>query len=142
MRSHLITIRVTEATHKRLKLQAATHGLTLSGLAEQLVRKGRVVVIGGSRDALDPAVLAELKRLGNNLNQLAHAANAGLPPSIPAAARRMHGLLTLLVRHHYFSSRLEAARATEAANDSSAPQAREEFQRNAELRPARPQEPE
>jgi hypothetical protein len=131
IRNRLITIRVTEAQHARLRGQAEDAGMTISGLAEQLVCKGRVAIVTRAEAGLDRAMVSELKRLGNNLNQIAHAANAGLPPSVPAAAKYLHDLMTLLVKDHYFVTRIQAARSREAANDSSPSLAREEFQRNA-----------
>lgn len=131
IRNRLVTIRITEAQYTRLHADAERSGMTISGLAEQLVCKGRVAVVTRAEAGLDRAMVSELKRLGNNLNQIAHAANAGLPPSIPAAATALHGLMTLLLKDHYFVTRLEAAGSREAANDSGSAQAREEFQRNA-----------
>lgn len=136
VRNRLITIRVTELEHARLADLAKTHGLTLSGLAEKLVTKGKVVVPALPPTSLDLDTLYELKRIGNNLNQIAHAVNSNLPPATQTAANNLIRLLKVLVTHHYFVSRLEAAGAQENTDDPKTAQAREEFQRNAGLRSA------
>jgi len=141
VRDELLTIRLTKADKLRLKEQALRHGTTPSGLAEQYVRKGyaRVVAPNDAPAPADPVLLAELKRLGNNLNQIAHAVNTNLPPSIPAAAKHMHALLTLIVNDEYLSRRIDLAKKRGGPDDSSTPHAREEFQRNVQIRSERPE---
>lgn len=135
IRNRLITIRLTDADHLRLKEEAARQGTTVSGLAERLVLKGRIVISAADApERLDPRLLAELRRIGNNLNQLAHAVNSNLPPVIPQAAKHMHDLLTLLVRDELLARRINDLRTREIANDSEAPSARDEFQRNVQIR--------
>ena len=131
VRNRLITIRVTEDQHHRLTMQAQDNALTLSGLAEKLVTKGRVVVVRQGDAGFDDEVVHELKRVGNNLNQIAHAVNSSLPPVIHETARHMHDVVQLLVKHHYIARHLAEARASESQNGPSTPQARQEFQRNA-----------
>jgi hypothetical protein len=134
----MITVRVTAADHARLAAEAARTGLSLSGLAERLVTKGRIIVPPSTIPApLHPALLAELKRVGNNLNQIAHAANAGLPPNHLMAAGALHDLITLLAKDELLSQRLNALRTRTTANDSAPPSTRHEFQRSVQLRPAR-----
>jgi transcriptional regulator of met regulon len=137
VRSRIVSIRITEDHHQRLSQQAKTLGMTVSGLAEQLVRKGQVRVIASSIPApLNPALLAELKRCGNNLNQIAHALNSNLPPDQQFAVRTLTAFIEALARDDLMRRKLEA-HMERTANDSPPPEARQEFQRNVQIRPAR-----
>ena len=55
---------------------------SVSGLCERLVTQGKLEVIPAANAELHPALFAELRRIGNNINQLAHAANGLLPPDV------------------------------------------------------------
>jgi hypothetical protein len=136
-RSRVISIRIKEADYERLKLNAAWLKLTVSGLAERLVTKGGIKVLASDLPApLDPALMAELKRVGNNLNQIAHAVNSNLPPDVGFTSRSLHRLIQLLAEDELLAQRLKSA-AQRMKDDSAPPQAREEFQRRVHLHPAR-----
>jgi Bacterial mobilisation protein (MobC) len=79
-RTKLIFIRVTEDDHAQFSIQARRFGMTLAGLCERLVTTGDVRVVLTEQPALHPALVAELKRLGNNINQIAHALHGANPP--------------------------------------------------------------
>ncbi len=137
IRSKVISIRVTDADHHRLREQAERFGMTVSGLAEKLVHTGRIQITASKvPQPVDPVLLAELQRIGNNLNQIAHAVNSNLPPSIPAAAKHMHDLMMLFKKNELLSRRVQELQASETANDSEAPKARDEFQRHVQIRSA------
>jgi hypothetical protein len=136
VRDRQVSIRITSREHAKLEREAREHGFTIAGLAERKITQGGVVV-QGSAGTLDAGTLYELKRIGNNLNQIAHAVNGQLPPEPLAVAKNLNGLVQILLRHHYFAARIPDAMALERQNDSTAPQAREEFQRSAALRPPR-----
>lgn len=71
--------RLTESEHRRLKAEAHGRSMTLSKLTRAIViahlTSQRAHFAQPQRNA---ALLRELARIGNNLNQLARQANAGL----------------------------------------------------------------
>lgn len=68
-----IDIRSTESEKSRWAKQAERHRLSLSEFVRTKVNGGKVRVA----IVADPDYLDELRRQGNNLNQLMHAINAG-----------------------------------------------------------------
>lgn len=71
--------RLTEGEHRMLKAEAHSRSMTLSKLTRAIViahlTEQRAHLAQPHQDA---ALLWELARIGNNLNQLARQANAGL----------------------------------------------------------------
>lgn len=59
----------------RWRRQASRYGLSLSEFVRITMNKGRVRVVA----VADPALLAELKRHNNNLNQLLHTVHSNFP---------------------------------------------------------------
>ena len=74
----------------RWKRQAARYGVTLSEFARAKLNDGEVRVVA----VADPAFLEELKRQGNNLNQLMHA----ISNRFPVAPARVEAVLAELHR--------------------------------------------
>lgn len=139
IRSKIISIRLLPADYERLKLNASWAGLSVSGLAERLVRDGRITIAQSDIPApLSPALMAELKRIGNNLNQIAHALNSNLPPDVNFTVSTLHNLIQQLARDEILAERVKAASNRIPSNDSAPAQARPEFQRSVQLRAARP----
>lgn len=68
-----IDIRSTPAEKSRWSEQASRYQLSLSEFVRIKVNGGKVRIA----TVADPALLEELRRHGNNLNQLMHAINAG-----------------------------------------------------------------
>lgn len=68
-----IEIRSTRSEKSRWIEQADRHQLSLSEFVRIKVNGGKVRIAS----AADPTLLDELRRQGNNLNQLIHAINAG-----------------------------------------------------------------
>lgn len=68
-------IRVMLSEMARWRRQAGRYGLSLSEYVRSTMNRANVRVVA----VADPAQLAELKRQGNNLNQLMHAINGGFP---------------------------------------------------------------
>ena len=93
MKNKNIHIRVDEATHKTIKQKALESYLTISEYVVQSSLGKQIFVIPG----LDEMVL-EQKRIGNNLNQLAHLANAD---KISVA-----GLDEMIAEHHKLTQTL------------------------------------
>ena len=71
-RSRVVSYRLTEAEYLKLDQVAQKAGLTPNELARSLARraKGRITI--KTTKQYDPAYIAQVKRIGNNLNQLAH----------------------------------------------------------------------
>lgn len=67
-------VRVTDAEHAQLSLQAERAGLTLTAYLRQRVMGGTVTAKRGLADA---QLLSELNRIGVNLNQIARSLNRG-----------------------------------------------------------------
>lgn len=72
----------------------------------------------------DPAVLHELKRIGNNINQIAHAVNTGLPPDITFTVQSFRQLFEALTDDVEFRRRLDAIRMRSEFNGTAHPQSR------------------
>lgn len=82
-----IEIRTTPEEKRHWQEIAENKGVTLSELVRSSLsglrlRKPR------PRSTVDPALIRELARIGNNLNQLAHAANRRKPLDSTALLRR------------------------------------------------------
>ena len=88
----LLPIRLTEAELADLHLQAERAGLSLTELVRQRATSGKVTPKRGLADA---QLLSELNRVGVNLNQIAHAMNAGgvtSPDRVDALAAKLDTL--------------------------------------------------
>ncbi|MGE5512897.1 MAG: plasmid mobilization protein [Bacteroidota bacterium] len=137
-RTRMVCIRLTDDDFAQRSAQARELGLTVSGLCERLVRDGRIV--SGPRPAytvMDPALFNELRRIGNNANQIAHALNSNLPADTRFAWKTAHDLISALLSEELAKQKTQALRTRTIANDSPPPQTRAEFQRSVRLYPAR-----
>lgn len=82
-----IDIRVDEAEKAGIKQRADAAGLSVSEYVRMTVLGSRPRAKKAEAKAADPALLAGINRIGNNLNQMARIANAqGDLPSIVALA--------------------------------------------------------
>jgi hypothetical protein len=134
----MVCIRMTEDDYVLKAGQARELGLTVSGLCERLVLDGKVDMSARpTYRAMDPALFAELRRIGNNVNQVAHAINGNLPPDVMFAWKSMNDLLGTLLRDELLSQSISALRMRTSANDTAAPQTRDVFQRSVQVHPAR-----
>lgn len=139
-RTQAITVRITPAEHARLAAEAAQAGVSIAGLAERYITRGTLKIESSAAPApLQPAALAELKRIANALHTIAGTAPAHLPAKADSVAATMRDLLQLLVRDELLSQRITALRTRTTANDSAPASARQEFQRVMHLRAARPE---
>lgn len=73
IRSKNISIRVSEEEHQMFQRKLEKSGLSLREFFMRCVAEKEINVKEGGLD-----VVRELKRIGNNLNQLTHAANTGI----------------------------------------------------------------
>lgn len=138
-RTQAITVRITPAEHARLTAEAAQAGVSIAGLAERYITRGTLKIESSGPASLQPAALAELKRIANALHAIASTAPAHLPAKADSVAAAMRDLLQLLVRDELLSQRITALRTRTTANDSAPASARQEFQRVMHLRAARPE---
>ncbi len=134
----MVCIRMTEDDYALKVAQAKELGLTVSGLCEQLVLVGKVDMSARpSYRAMDPALFTELRRIGNNVNQIAHATNSNLPADVMFAWRSVNKLMSALLSDELLSQKIAALRTRTFDNDSPPPQTRAEFQRSVRVHPAR-----
>lgn len=105
-KDHVVTFRLSTELHERLRRTAANAGLTMTDVLTASIARDvdRLVIalreIHGAETGtrtLAPEVFAELCRIGNNVGQVAHAINAGLPPDVQNAYVQVGRLLTLLL---------------------------------------------
>jgi hypothetical protein len=66
-----ILLRVTPTEHQRMKKRAADHDLSLSRFAVESALRERPLATKAERER-QIAALFELRKIGNNLNQVAH----------------------------------------------------------------------
>ena len=137
-RTQTITVRVTPAEHARLSAEAAQIGVSLAGLAERYLSKGSIRIEASQAPApLHPALIAELKRIGADLNQIAYAVKEQLPPHAGQVTEALRDLVQLILKDELLSQRAHALRTRTTANDTAPPSPRDQFQRVVHLRPAR-----
>jgi uncharacterized protein (DUF1778 family) len=76
-RTAALRVQLTPAERQQLETAAAESGASLSDYVRELcLRKIQPVVAGTRRNPEAKALADELRRVGNNLNQLTHHANA------------------------------------------------------------------
>lgn len=95
-----VRTRLSEKEFQDLAADAASRATTISGLARTLL----VAHLTGQRAALphrnaNAAVIRELARVGNNLNQLARQANSGMVPVPADDVRRALDTINTLTRN-------------------------------------------
>lgn len=137
-RSRMVCIRLTDDDYNHRSTQARELGLTVSGLCERLVLEGKVDMDARpSYRAMDPALFTELRRIGNNINQIAHATNSNLPTDVMFAWRSVNQLMATLLGDELLSQKLHALRAKTESDGPPASQARDVFQRSVRIHTAR-----
>ncbi len=144
-KTHRVTFRMPPEIHNHLAVTAANAGMTVSDLVMASLTRNltKLAARSSSRTAthdvppLPPELFAELRRIGNNVNQIAHAINSGLPPEVQNAYRQASRLLDLLIADE-LSARRKALRMRTPAHDSAHAQTGIELQGGVRLYPARP----
>jgi hypothetical protein len=112
-RTEVVTIRLTKAERARLEQRASAAGLTVSAFAAQALAGGRITVETKPAALVLPLeLIAEFKRIGNNVNQIAHALNSRKPVADAAVAREFLSFIRTFMRHEALK-----ARATPAADE-------------------------
>lgn len=137
-RSRMVCIRMTDDDYAVKSAQAKELGLTVSGLCERLVLAGKIDMSARpAYSAMDPALFAELRRIGNNVNQIAHATNGNLPADVMFAWRSVNNLVSALLSDELLSQKIASLRMRTTDDDTPPPQARDVFQRSVRVHPAR-----
>lgn len=72
-----LRVRMTAAERATVDARAAQVGLPVSEFARRAILGARIAQPAISRSGIPLGVLSELARVGNNLNQIAHAAHLG-----------------------------------------------------------------
>jgi hypothetical protein len=153
-RTKQVLIRLTPDEYLRRSVDARKAGLSVSGFCERMICEGKVEEAPGYL-RLEPTVFAELCRIGNNVNQIAHALNGNLPPYVTDAYRQAQDLLRMLAQLQHgqqtrseprvhqqqapvFVQQIAQALSTgNPSNDPSPAQARHIFQSSVQVHPAR-----
>ena len=77
-RTKIVSARLKHETYDLISEHAQKLGLSRAGYIEHLIENRPLRIMRPLSDELPMPLLNELKRIGNNLNQMAHARNAGL----------------------------------------------------------------
>lgn len=72
-----LRVRMTAAERASVEARAAQAGLSPSEFARRAISGAKIETPANDRAAIPPMLITELGRIGNNLNQIAHAAHLG-----------------------------------------------------------------
>lgn len=125
-KTSVLSVRVPPELREAIEKAAVAAGMTVSGFIARTMQEalsGRkqaraAVNTPVNKDAgttagvvlTDPAVVYELRRIGNNINQIAHAVNAELPPDVQLTIEQFRHLFEALADEPQFRSRLDEIR--------------------------------
>ena len=90
-----LRVRMTAAERATVEARAAQAGLHVSEFARRAILGARITTPAAARSGIPSGLLSDLARIGNNLNQLAHAAHLGreLPDLTRAALIDLRALM-------------------------------------------------
>lgn len=105
-----VSFRTTTEKRERLEEAAMNAGMTLSTFLDAVTDermmelKSKLTQMQRPAPApqyrrLPPDLVEQFIRIGNNLNQIAHAANADLPPQLRYAAQTLKAILDLIIEN-------------------------------------------
>ena len=99
-RRHQVIFRLNDLEYEPLRCRAEKCGLTVNELMRALARtsEGRVTFQVSSR--FDPRYIAQVKRIGNNLNQLVHNAHifGRVSPAVEVLCEEIHQIVLEAVK--------------------------------------------
>jgi hypothetical protein len=128
-RTKIVSARLRQETYDLMSEHAEKLGLSRAGYIEHLIENRPVRLAHPMTDALPVPLLNELKRIGNNLNQIAHARNAGLDVDPRQFQTVVAEIVATLCSTEVLKRRYEAAAAEVAGSEENAP--------NGEIQPRR-----
>lgn len=131
-RTKIVSARLKPETYDLISEHAEKLGLSRAGYIEHLIENRPLKVVGRMSDDLPTPLINELKRIGNNLNQIAHARNAGLPTDHGQYRTVLSQIITIMCRNEALKKRYNEA----SAEVSNAPM--QEIERARAARPASP----
>ena len=135
-RTEVVTLRLTKAERRLVEQRALAAGLTVSAWSAHMLSTGRVSVEVTPSPALHPSLVAELKRIGNNVNQIAASLNAGRHVSVRNIALGLQEVLHCIIGDELLNSRARAGQAKRDPSDGAAhPQTGEQLQGSVRLYP-------
>lgn len=108
-RTKIVSARLREDTHDKLTAAAAKAGLSRASYVEHLIENRAVKTEPAHSDALPVALINELKRIGNNLNQIAHSVHSELSPPEAAITAVVAELVRTIASNEVLQRRLTAA---------------------------------
>ncbi|MFC3170465.1 MobC family plasmid mobilization relaxosome protein [Paracoccus fontiphilus] len=93
-----LRVRMTAAERASIEARAAAAGLSPSEFARRAIAGAKIMAPANDRAAIPPMLIAELGRIGNNLNQIAHAAHLGrdLPGMAEVALAEVRALVAAI----------------------------------------------
>ncbi len=106
-RSKVLPVRLTPDEHAEVLAAAQAANMTASAYGARTLTGRRVVI--EKRQSMDPALFAEIKRIGNNINQLTRAVNRDRHPDAHALIGSFKELFDHLIRDELMKRRIEAA---------------------------------
>ena len=136
-RTHQISFRVSEEERSRLEAEANRAGMKLAPYCQSVALKRRLTVATVTFHRMEPALFAELRRVGNNVNQIAHAINSNLPPHVQFAAQSLNAVLQTLLRDDLLNRRIEALRTRTHFHGAAPPETGVQLQGRLRVYPAR-----
>lgn len=93
-----------------MTLDAALTGESKAAPPRENALPAPVVTLSAGLALSDPEALEQLRRIGVNINQIAHAANAGLPPDVTLAVQSFNELLAMLKDPEGFAREIQRQR--------------------------------
>jgi hypothetical protein len=136
-RTQMITVRLTPEVYARISTEASRLGLSRAGYIHHLIESKKVEAAPADPDLLPVALINQLKRIGNNLNQIAHAVNGALPPSQHLTVTTLRDLITTIVDNELLARRQSVLNQRISANDSTPPSPGDQLQGHVRLHFAR-----
>lgn len=108
-RSKLVSVRLREDTFNRVEEAAKAASLSRASYLEHLIENRAVKVEQVASAAMPVPLLNELKRIGNNLNQIAHNANCQIPPQEGALAKVLADIIAAMAANEVTRRGMKAA---------------------------------
>ena len=108
-RTRMVGVRLREATYERVTSAATAAGMSRASYVQHLIENRAVTVEQVTASALPVPFINELKRIGNNLNQIAHNAHCALKPEDGAILATVEAILNHLVENEIVARRLQGA---------------------------------